>query len=244
MRLRFGQPSFVVLVMFAVIAGIIFYFWDNPPPAIMQSTTQEATHNTTTDTLAQVASPMPTATAFGNLDSFVSRDIALPTVVPSPTPAVEVTQTGFRQEIPSGTRIFIPRAGIEAPIIQAYLDGTSWDVSQLGRNVGHLEGTGWLGEPGANVVLSGHVEMSDGRGGIFSNLDKLEIGNVITLTSQGRAYTYIVSEISLTSPTDIEPVLPKGDDRLTLITCNDYDFFSNSYRERRIVIAMLLDTNG
>lgn len=213
MRLRFGRPAPLILVLFAVIAGIGFYLWDNAP--------------------AQPAQPPASA-----LTEVAVNRIMPPTIVPMPTPTVlpTIPFTGTRRELPDNTTIFIPRAGIYSRVIESYLNGFSWDVSQLRTNVGHLEGTPWLDQPG-NVVLSGHVELANGRPGVFANLDELATDDIIVLTSSGEEYRFIITTVYSTVPNDLQPLMPTTEDRLTLITCDSYDFFSNSYLERTIVIA-------
>jgi LPXTG-site transpeptidase (sortase) family protein len=152
-----------------------------------------------------------------------------PTVVPTQPPptatAVEAT-----------TMLFIPTAGVRAPIIEAYLDGTSWDVTQLGANAGHLQGTGWFDQPG-NIVLAGHVEMADGRAGIFTRLDELNEGDPIILTHADNERRYSVTELLTVANDDLSVLYPTTTDQLTLITCGDYDFVEDFYRERVVVIA-------
>jgi LPXTG-site transpeptidase (sortase) family protein len=212
MRLRFGRPSPLILVLFAVIAGAIFYMLDNRPAPTPAPTTIAAVRITTTPT------PLP------------------PTVVPTQAPQPTAPFSGNRRELPDDTTIFVPRAGIFSRVIESYLDGQSWDISQLRTNVGHLEGTSWLDQPG-NVVLSGHVEMSDGRPGVFANLSELAIDDLIVLTANGAEHRYIITNVYSTTPTDLQPLMPTTTDRLTLITCESYDFFTDSYLERTIVVA-------
>src|SRR5690606_148895 len=140
------------------------------------------------------------------------------------------------REITDGARFYAPTAGIAGEIVETYLDGTSWDVSQLGPNVGHLQGTAWLQDVG-NVVLAGHVEMADGRKGIFAELDELQIGDPITLSQGNEEHTYQVTQKFSTTPDDMSVMYPSDKHRLTLITCAAYDFLSNSYEERFVVIA-------
>jgi len=150
-----------------------------------------------------------------------------------------VTATEYIPDIPEDTTLFIPSAGIYSQIVQVYLADNSWDVSRLGLNVGHLQGTPQFDE-GGNVVLSGHVELADGRKGVFANLDELAIGDVIVVQQNGQEYTYTISEVYNTSPDDLTPLYPSTSSRLTLITCGSYDFFQDSYLERTIVVADLL----
>lgn len=134
--------------------------------------------------------------------------------------------------------LLIPRTGAIAPITQVYLDGQSWDVSNLGMNIGHLQGTSWVtGTAPGNIVLSGHVELSDGRRGIFAGLDEMQIGETIILTRNGADHYYRVVDMMTVAPDDLTPVYPTQDERLTLITCTGYDFFSDTYEERQVVVA-------
>ena len=143
----------------------------------------------------------------------------------------------FVSEVSADARIFIPSVGIDERITQAYLDGTSWDVSHLGTSIGHLQGTSWVNDGPGNVVLSGHVELSDGRRGVFAELDEMNIGDMIILTENGEEIRYIVVAIQEVQPDDLTPLYPTAFDRLTLITCGGYDFFSDEYRVRTVVTA-------
>jgi LPXTG-site transpeptidase (sortase) family protein len=49
--------------------------------------------------------------------------------------------------------------------------------------------------------------------------------------------SYKVVEIENVMFDDLTPLYPTSSDRLTLITCDDYDFFSDVYRERTVVVA-------
>lgn len=216
--------SLISLIIIGVVAGVIFVMVDNQQPGAPDT-------QITTDINAQVTPTLaPTLPATEAPPSDPVNEV--------PVSAEENTNTNaLLPEIPEGTSLFIPSAGIHAPIVQAYLDGSSWDVSRLGTNVGHLEGTAWFTEPG-NVVLSGHVELADGRQGVFSNLNDLQINDIIVLNSNNQERHYVITSISSTTPDDLEPVMPTLEDRLTLITCGNYDFFQDSYLERLIVVAI------
>ncbi len=143
----------------------------------------------------------------------------------------------YVSQISESAEILIPTVGITASITQAYLDGTSWDVSHLGTSVGHLQGTSWVSDAPGNIVLSGHVELSDGRRGVFAELDQMSVGERIIITEDGEERVYMVVAISEVEPSDLTPLYPTEFERLTLITCGDYDFFSDEYQVRTVVIA-------
>lgn len=158
-----------------------------------------------------------------------AQQVTSPTIESTPSPAPTPTQ------IPQA-RILIPSAAVAARIIPVYLDGQSWDVSLLGENVGHLQGTAWFDRPG-NVVLSGHVERADGQRGVFSSLKMLQPGDTIIVEYNQQQMRYTVIENTNVEPQDLTPLYPTTDSRLTLITCDGYDFLSNTYQERTVVIA-------
>jgi len=214
MRLRFGKPSLPLLIFFAVVVAVVFYYLDNRKP---ESTTPI------------IETPVAIAT------ENISVVNVQPTPFATPTRTTRFT-TSTRQEIPEDTSIFIPTAGVWSNVIQAYLDNGNWDISNLRSNAGHLEGTAWVDQPG-NTVISGHVELANGRSGVFGSLEDIVVGDVITVISEGVEYNYVVIETYHTVPTDLTPLRPTLDSRLTLITCNSYDIVTNAYRERLIVVA-------
>lgn len=175
-----------------------------------------------------------------------------PTVSPSeptesapipPTVAVEATRIEPTiQAIPTRqpeVLLIIPKANVGAAVIDVFLDESgSWDVSRLGGNVGHLQGTAWIGQPG-NIVLAGHVEKQDGSPSAFAYLTNLDIGDEVLLIESGKSpWIYHVSQIQNVEPNDLSVLYPTEDNQLTLITCDDYDFVSNTYQSRIVISAV------
>ncbi|MEP6988772.1 MAG: sortase, partial [Chloroflexota bacterium] len=125
---------------------------------------------------------------------------AVPTQLPvatatiTPTPAPLPTNTAYPK-----ANLSAPTVGINANIVDVYMDGTSWDVSELGNNIGHLQGTGWFGQTG-NIGLAGHVEMADGSTGIFRNIDKMAKGDPITLSLGTIQQNYQVTDVKRVNP--------------------------------------------
>ncbi len=159
-----------------------------------------------------------------------------PVASASATPQTVAAAPSLPYEITNGAIFYAPTAGIHTHIVQSYLNGTSWDVNDLGTYAGHLQGTAWVNEPG-NIVLAGHAEVFDGGQGIFSSLDELLVGDPLIITQDGQEYLYNVVEIKKVDPDDLTPFYPEDNPRLTLTTCTDYDFLLNTYRERVVVIA-------
>ncbi len=154
----------------------------------------------------------------------------LPTATSAGTPTVD------------GPTLFIPTAGVSAPIITVFFNNGLWDVSHLGMSVGHLQRTPWLNERG-NVVLAGHVEMADGRTGIFATLESLQMGDRITITEAERDYHYSVTSVKHVAPDDLTVLQPSAQPSVTLITCSDYNVVSDVYEQRLVVTASILDAS-
>jgi len=137
---------------------------------------------------------------------------------------------------PEPIKLLVPTANIDTPIVEIYLSGTSWDVSGLGMNAGHLHGTAWIEAPG-NIVLAGHVEMGDGQRGVFARLTDVQINDSVFLYQGTARRRYVVTRVQTVAPEDLSVLYPTESDRLTLITCLSYDFVQDAYQERLVVIA-------
>lgn len=138
--------------------------------------------------------------------------------IPIPTPGPE-----------QATRIQIPAIGIDAPIVQ----GDGWE--QLKKGVGQHIGSANPGESG-NVVLSAH---NDIFGEIFRDLDRLKPGDEITIYTNQRAYTYVVSDSNVVEATQVDIMDSTSQSKLTLISCYPY-----LVDDQRIAITSRLQTGN
>ena len=100
----------------------------------------------------------------------------------------------------------IPKISLEAPL----LDGT--DDLTLNHAVGRIAGTARPGEPG-NIGIAGH------RDGFFRGLKDVRVGDVIELKTLKGTDTYIVDQIQIVSPRQVEVLRPTSVPSLTLVTC-------------------------
>lgn len=112
----------------------------------------------------------------------------------------------------NGTRIQIPAINVDAPIVQ----GDGWE--QLKKGVAQRPGTADPGRNG-NMVLSGH---NDVFGEVFRYLDRLKPGDEITVYTQQRSYTYVVTGWELVEPTRVDVMDPTSNATITLISCYPY----------------------
>jgi len=133
--------------------------------------------------------------------------------------------------------ITFPGALVTSRIINAARTLQSWETRYLGDAVGHLQGTSWIGEPGGNIVLAGHVTNERGEPGPFAYLFEAQVGDEVILLDGDQEYPYRVTGIERVPPDAIEYVAQDGIPRLTLITCDDWDTARQEYDTRLVVIA-------
>ncbi len=111
----------------------------------------------------------------------------------------------------------IPKLGISDALV---LDGETG--LELGAQ--HLEGTGYPWLPGSNTYIAGHRVGFPGTGSdhIFYSLPSMGEGDEIVLRdSNGREYTYRVSEVFAVTPFDLWVTEPTGSDVITLQVCTE-----------------------
>jgi LPXTG-site transpeptidase (sortase) family protein len=167
------------------------------------------------------------ATLAPGLTPTLPRSLSRADVLPTPTPD---------RDAPPRAIVF-PAAALTSPIIEAIRTDNSWETRYLGNAVGHLEGTSWLNGIGGNIVLAGHVESETGAPGPFAYLFKVTTNDLVILQDGKQSVYYKVSTIVRAAPDDIGYVAQDGHDRLTLITCTDWDQNQRMYLGRLIVIA-------
>ncbi|CDA60939.1 lPXTG-site transpeptidase (Sortase) family protein [Clostridium sp. CAG:524] len=92
----------------------------------------------------------------------------------------------------------------------------------LNSSVGHLEGTSLpIGGKGTHSVLSAHRGLPSAK--LFTELDKLEIGDTFKITILDETHVYKVDKISIVKPNDRNELkINKDNDYITLLTCTPY----------------------
>lgn len=92
----------------------------------------------------------------------------------------------------------------------------------LNSSVGHLERTSLpIGGKGTHSVLSAHRGLPSAK--LFTELDKLEIGDTFKITILDETHVYKVDKISIVKPDDRNELkIDKDNDYVTLLTCTPY----------------------
>jgi len=118
--------------------------------------------------------------------------------------------------------VIIQKLGVELPVYH----GISPEVLNIA--CGHLEGTSFpVGGESTHSVLSAHRGLPHAK--LFTDLDKMELGDTFQLTVLDRTLTYQVDQIKVVRPDEIDDVqIVEGKDLCTLLTCTPYGI--NSHR--------------
>ena len=121
--------------------------------------------------------------------------------------------------------IQIPKIGVNKTVVQ----GVSLD--QLKRGPGHYPESPLPGQKG-NVGIAGHRTT---YGAPFHDIDGLDIGDEIVITTLQGTFRYKVDSKLIVAPSDVSVLADKGDNRVTLTSCHP----RFSARQRIVVSGVL-----
>ena len=112
--------------------------------------------------------------------------------------------------------ITIEKIKVELPVYH----GISPQV--LNRSVGHMPGSSLpTGGESTHCVLSAHRGLPSAR--LFTDLDKLEPGDIFIIKTLDRVLTYQVESVNIVEPKEVESLyIEEGKDLCTLVTCTPY----------------------
>lgn len=194
------------------------------PTSIIQSTATAAPAPTTeptrapTQTAAATAAPtVAVPTAAVPTASATELAAAVGPVAPTAAPTAEQTQAAASDPV----RLVINAIALDRPLIPVGLDERRIPIVP-NHDVGWYT---YSARPGAgdNIVLWGHVLRFRSTPNIpapFAELEDVAIGAELLLYSaDGVAHRYIVTEKVLATPDQVEYILPKGRELLTLVSC-------------------------
>ena len=116
----------------------------------------------------------------------------------------------------------IEKIKVELPIYHSVDD----DILQIAA--GHLPGSSLpIGGEGTHSVLSGHRGLPSAR--LFTDLDKMELGDLFYITVLSEVLTYQVDQIKVVKPYEVDDLMiDPAEDYCTLFTCTPYGI--NSHR--------------
>ncbi len=112
--------------------------------------------------------------------------------------------------------VSVDKLQLELPIYHTVND------SVLVHAAGHLEGSSLpVGAKGNHSVISAHRGLAGAK--LFTNLDRLEVGDLFKITVLDKVYIYEVDQIKTVLPNNVNDLKIEPDkDYCTLLTCTPY----------------------
>ena len=156
---------------------------------------------------------------------FFNERFIAPFITPSKTASASPIIIDPSQQVGPDSKVIIPKINVDVPVV--YDVGTNDEKAiqnALERGVVHYPGTAVPGQNG-NVVVVGHSSnnlLNKGKYKFaFVLLNRLQVGDTITMQYGGKRYVYKVYETVIVKPTDVGVLGPTDKTAsLTLITCD------------------------
>ena len=207
----------LVLVLFIGVCGLLYpavsQYWNTKTQTRAVESYQEVVDSMTEEDFTKL---------FREAEKYNAKLAALN------TPLVDYHQLDGYNDIlnVSGNGIMgyltIQKLGVEIPIYH----GVSDEVLNVAG--GHLEGTSFpIAGKNVHSVFSAHRGLPHAK--LFTELDKMELGDTFQVTVLDRKYVYQVDQIKVVLPNEINDIrILKDELHCTLLTCTPYGI--NSHR--------------
>ena len=143
------------------------------------------------------------------------------------TPAADLTTYGIEDEIIGALEI--PAMELTMPV---YLGASDTHLAAGAAVLGNTSAP--IGGTNTNCVIAGHRGW---RGAdYFRHIDRLQVGDTVTLTNLWKTLTYTVADIQIIQPHEVEKIkIQSNRDLLTLLTCHPY---ASGGRQRYVVYCV------
>jgi sortase A len=188
-----------------ILLFVAYQLWGT---GIREAQAQDRLEDDFAAVLAEAEAAPPTTTS-----STVPGD---PVTVPTIPPVSEGEPTA---------RLRIPAIGVDKIVVEGVA------LPDLKKGPGHYPESPLPGQEG-NAAIAGHRTT---YGAPFNRIDELVPGDEVTVETVQGEFTYVVTEQLIVSPTQVDVLEDKGDNRLTLTACHP----KYSARERIVVVAEL-----
>lgn len=216
---RVWKPDwFVIAITLLVLFGLLLILYPTAASWISQYNQSEIVNRypqAVETAEPSAATQLQRARAY-NRKLISSASLASDATVPQSDSASDSTDYDSQLRIDdSGLmgRLKISSIDVDVPIYHGTAEET------LRRGIGHLEGTSLpVGGVGTRSVLTGHRGLSSST--LFTHLDKVAQGDLVTLEILDEVLTYKVTQIQVVEPDETQALRPlEGKDLLTLVTC-------------------------
>ena len=225
------KTPFVLAVLLAV-AGTCVMLWPVVTGYRLQANTDEAVQSFLEERKPEQQCPeLLAALQEYNRQLYAEKQCNLVDLGACEEPAADLTTYGVADEIIGVLEI--PAMELTMPV---YLGASDAHLAAGAAVLGNTSTP--IGGDNTNCVIAGHRGW---RGAdYFRHIDRLAVGDSVTLTNLWETLTYTVADIQIIQPHQIERIkIQSNRDLLTLLTCHPY---ASGGRERYVVYCEKLPT--
>ena len=218
------KTPFALAVLLAV-AGICVMLWPVVTGHRLQADTDEAVQGFLEERKPEQQCPeLRAALQEYNRQLYTEKQCNLTDLEACETPAADLTAYGVEDEIIGVLEI--PAMELTMPV---YLGASDAHLAAGAAVLGNTSAP--VGGNNTNCVIAGHRGWKGAD--YFRHIDRLAVGDTVTLTNLWETLTYTVADIRIIQPHQIERIkIQSNRDLLTLLTCHPY---ASGGRQRFVV---------
>lgn len=226
------RKTSLVLAMLLAVAGICVMLWPIFTGYKLQADTDAAVQSFLEERKPEQQCPeLLAALQEYNRQIYAEKQCNLVDLGACEEPAADLTAYGIEDEIIGVLEI--PAMKLTMPV---YLGASDEHLAAGAAVLGNTSAP--IGGDSTNCVIAGHRGW---RGAdYFRHIDRLQVGDTVTLTNLWETLTYTVADIQIIQPHEVDKIkIQQGCDLLTLLTCHPY---ASGGRERYVVYCEKLPT--
>ena len=216
--------SFMLAARLAV-AGVCVMLWPVVTGHTLQTNADEAVQNFLEERKPEQQYPELLADLQAyNQRIYDEKQSGLVDLEACEAPAADLTAYGVEDEIIGVLEI--PAMELTMPV---YLGASDEHLAAGAAVLGNTSAP--IGGDDTNCVIAGHRGWKGAD--YFRHIDRLQVGDTVTLTNLWKTLTYTVADIQIIQPHEVDKIKIQSDrDLLTLITCHPY---ASGGRQRYVV---------
>ena len=206
--------SFMLAALLAV-AGVCVMLWPVVTGHTLQTNADEAVQNFLEDRKPEQQYPELLADLQAyNRRIYDEKQSGLVDLEACEAPAADLTAYGVEDEIIGVLEI--PAMELTMPV---YLGASDAHLAAGAAVLGNTSAP--IGGDNTNCVIAGHRGWKGAD--YFRHIDRLQVGDTVTLTNLWETLTYAVADIQIIQPHEVDKIkIQQGRDLLTLVTCHPY----------------------
>ena len=219
------RKTSLVLATLLAVAGICVMLWPVVTGYRLQANTDEAVQNFLEERKPEQQYPeLLAALREYNQRIYAEKQCNLVDLKACEEPAADLTAYGIEDEIIGVLEI--PAMELTMPV---YLGASDAHLAAGAAVLGNTSAP--IGGNSTNCVIAGHRGWKGAD--YFRHIDRLAVGDTVTLTNLWETLTYTVADIQIIQPHEVEKIKIKPNRALlTLITCHPY---ASGGRQRYVV---------